>query len=244
MSNTTFEERLNRRNRLLALLRAEEYWTTAGLREELEVSQRTLMRELAELKTMGYPIESDRGRGGGIRLSGNWGVERLHLTHQEVIELILSLAIMERLQSPFLTGHLKAIRQKLFEAFPERQRRRVSGIRKRIYIGDQVSPNGAHDVSLGSQKASSTLAEAFLKQRWVEIDYESQSGRRSKRIIEPHYIVLNWPFWYIISYDHSKKEDRLFRIDRIKKARILEDTFKLKPKPQFHEAYEPYFQSL
>ncbi|EAR08337.1 helix-turn-helix transcriptional regulator [Reinekea blandensis] len=244
MSNTNFSQRLDRRQRLLALLRSEGYWTTADLREQLEVSQRTLMRELAELKSMGYPIDSDRGRGGGIRLNGHWGIERLHLSHQEVIELVLALSIMERLQSPLLTSHLKAIRQKLFQAFPENQRKSVSGIRKRIFIGDKVNPSADDDPLLKPRQATAKISEAFLKQQLVEIDYESQSGERTSRVIEPHYIVLNWPTWYILSYDHLREADRLFRIDRIRKAQVLEKTFRLKPKPQFHERYEPYFQSI
>lgn len=165
MSNTSFTTRLDRRQRLLALLRSEGSWNTANLRDELEVSQRTLMRELAELKSMGYPIESERGRGGGIRLKGRWGIERLHLSHQEVIELVMALAIMERLQSPFLTSNLKAIRQKLFQAFPENQRKSVSGIRKRIFIADKVEPFSEGDMKVKLSQSTAKISEAFLRQR-------------------------------------------------------------------------------
>ena len=64
MTNSSFEQRTDRRNRLIGLLRSEGYWKTSDLRNHLGVSQRTLMRELAELRLAGYPIESDRGRGG------------------------------------------------------------------------------------------------------------------------------------------------------------------------------------
>lgn len=244
MTDSNFNKRLDRRNRLLALLRSESYWTTARLREELDVSQRTLMRELADLKSMGYPIDSDRGRGGGIRLLGNWGVDRLHLNHQEVIELILALSIMEKLQSPLLTGNLKGIRQKLFQAFPDSQRRKVSDLRKRIFIGDRVSPSSEDQPLLKASKSTANVSEAFLNQQRVEITYEAQSGQRTTRVIEPHYILLNWPAWYIIAYDHLRSAERLFRVDRIKKATTLEETFRLKPKPQFHELYAPYFQTI
>jgi predicted DNA-binding transcriptional regulator YafY len=122
MSKTSFENRTQRRDRLLGLLRSESFWKTSDLKERLGISQRTLMRELAELKLAGFPIESDRGRGGGIRLDSRWGIERLALSHKEVVELILSLAIMESLNLPLLTGNLLAIRQKLYQAFPESQR--------------------------------------------------------------------------------------------------------------------------
>ena len=88
MLKTNFKSRTERRNRLIGLLRSEEYWKTSELREHMGISQRTLMRELADLKEHGYPIESDRGRGGGVRLNGRWGIERLQLSHKEVAELL------------------------------------------------------------------------------------------------------------------------------------------------------------
>ena len=148
MTETSFEQRSERRSRLIGLLRSEEHWTTSDLRDQLGVSQRTLMRELAELRNAGYPIESDRGRGGGIRLDGRWGIERLNLSHQEVVELILSLAIMESLQSPLLTGNLKAIRQKLFQAFPQKQRSTVSNTRKRTAEMAKAGRSNSRYISL------------------------------------------------------------------------------------------------
>jgi biotin operon repressor len=67
MVKASFEQRVERRNRLIGLLRSEEFWKTSELREHLGISQRTMMRELAELRVAGYPIESDRRRGGGVR---------------------------------------------------------------------------------------------------------------------------------------------------------------------------------
>ena len=80
----------NRISQLLGLLRSNDHWTTMALAHALEVSHRTLMRDLEELKSQGYPIEADRGRGGGIRLNGRWGIDRLNITNQEVISLLIS----------------------------------------------------------------------------------------------------------------------------------------------------------
>ena len=165
MTNNSFEQRTDRRNRLIGLLRSEEYWNTADLRENLSVSQRTLMRDLAELRRAGYPIESERGRGGGVRLNGIWGVERFNLNHQEVVELVLSLAIMESLNSPLLTSNLKAIKQKLFQAFPQKQRNKVSNIRKRIMIGDFAGVHIAANYTAPSKPISESVAEERIRYR-------------------------------------------------------------------------------
>lgn len=244
MISTSFEQRTERRNRLVGLLRSEEHWKTSDLREHLGVSQRTLMRELAELRQAGYPIESDRGRGGGIRLNGRWGVERLTLNHQEVVELILSLAIMESLQSPLLTSNLNAIKQKLFQAFPQKQRSAVSNIRKRIMIGDNAKANILSNYTTPAQPISEGIAESFLGQRYLEIEYKSESGELTLRIIEAQYILLNWPIWYIIAWDHLRQSSRVFRIDRIKNTRIVDGSFQLRKKDTFTSIYTPFYQTI
>jgi len=244
MINTSFEQRSERRNRLIGLLQSEEHWKTSDLREHLGISQRTLMRELAELRHAGYPIESDRGRGGGIRLNGRWGIERLNLNHQEVVELILSLAIMESLQSPLLTSNLKAIKQKLFQAFPQKQRSAVSNIRKRIMIGDNATANIASHYITPPKRISESIAESFLGQICLEIGYQSEAGEHTLRVIEVQYILLNWPIWYIIAWDHLRLSSRVFRIDRIKEARIIDSRFKLRQKHLFTDIYTPFYQSI
>lgn len=244
MLSTSFKQRAERRERLIGLLRSEDYWKTSDLRDQLGVSQRTLMRELAELRQAGYPIESDRGRGGGIRLDGRWGIERLNLNHQEVVELLLSLAVMESLQSPLLTSNLKAIKQKLFQAFPQKQRSTVSNIRKRIMIGDNAKANVLSQYVAPQQSISNSIAEAFLQRTCLEIEYESEAGERTLRVIEAQYILLNWPIWYILAWDHLRTSSRVFRIDRIKNARIVEDSFQLRPKKMFTDIFTPFYQTI
>jgi predicted DNA-binding transcriptional regulator YafY len=244
MGENNFEKRAERRNRLLGLLRSEDHWTTADLRMQLGVSQRTLMRELAALKEAGFPIESDRGRGGGVRLDGRWGIERLNLSHYEVIELILSLAIVESLQSPLLTGNLKAIKQKLFQAFPQKQRSAVSNIRKRVMIGDNANKFMLSAYAPPPQHISECIAEAFLQQGLLEIDYQNEAMERRTRVIEAQYILLNWPIWYIIAWDHLRDSSRVFRIDRIKQAKLVEGSFTLRPKGDFTGIYRPFYQTI
>lgn len=244
MAKTSFEQRTERRSRLLGLLRSEEHWTTSDLREQLGVSQRTLMREIAELRCAGYPIDSDRGRGGGIRLNGRWGIERLQLNHQEVVELILSLAIMESLQSPLLTSNLKAIKQKLFQAFPEKQRNAVSNIRKRIMVGDNAGMTVAARYIKPVSEISEPVAEAFLQCKCLDIEYVSESGARTTRVVEAQYILLFWPIWYVIAWDHLRQSSRVFRIDRIQHARIIEQRFTLRPKHTFNDVCMPFYQSI
>jgi predicted DNA-binding transcriptional regulator YafY len=244
MQKTNFKSRIERRNRLIGLLRAEEYWTTSALREHLEISQRTLMRELADLKDLGYPIESDRGRGGGIRLNGRWGIERILLSHKEIIELVLALAVMESLSLPLLTGNMETIKQKLYQTFPIKQRSVVSNIRKRIFINKNTDNNAVSHLSSTLQYISENIAEAFYRQRCLKVEYRSETGENTTRIIEAHYIMLSWPIWYIVAWDHLKLSSRVFRIDRIISASVTDIDFTLRPELIANDSYEPFFKAI
>ncbi|TAP26137.1 helix-turn-helix transcriptional regulator [Alteromonas macleodii] len=244
MAKTNFKDRVARRSRLLGLLRSEQYWTTSDLREHLDVSQRTLMRELVSLKEEGYPIESDRGRGGGVRLVGRWGIERLMLSHKEVIELLLALSIIESLNLPFMTNNLEVIKQKLYQAFPENQRFRVSRIRKRIFVSTNVKSTAPYQASDTHIDISQTICESFLEQRCLNINYSSENKRCSSRTIESHYLMLAWPVWYIVAWDHLRNAPRIFRIDRIQSAEIASKSFKLRPELIANDPYTHHFSSI
>lgn len=244
MQKTNFKSRIERRNRLIGLLRAEEFWTTSGLREHLGISQRTLMRELADLKDLGYPIESDRGRGGGIRLNGRWGIERILLSHKEIIELVLALAVMESLSLPLLTGNIENIKQKLYQTFPIKQRSAVSNIRKRILINKNTDNNAVSHLSSTLQNISENIAEAFYRQRCLKIEYRSESGENTTRIIEAHYIMLSWPIWYIVAWDHLRLSSRVLRIDRIISASVTDTDFTLRSELIANDTYAPFFKTI
>ncbi|WP_346993629.1 helix-turn-helix transcriptional regulator [Alteromonas gracilis] len=192
MTKTNFKHRVDRRNRLLGLLRSEQHWTTSDLREHLNVSQRTLMRELASLREEGYPIDADRGRGGGVRLASRWGIERLILNHKEVIELLLALSLVESLPLPFMTNNLKEIKQKLYQVFPESERSRISQVRKRIFVNTHVSSIAPYQPVETHIDISQASCEAFFEQRCLNIKYVSESKTFSSRTIEPHYLMLAW----------------------------------------------------
>src|SRR4030095_13703776 len=86
-----------------------DYTTAAELAAELSVSVRTLHRDLALLRDLGIPIDSDRGRGGGLRLERGWSLGRVHLSESEAIGMLLSLTIAEKVGSPIMLDDARMI---------------------------------------------------------------------------------------------------------------------------------------
>ena len=235
---------MDRIEELVGLLKSGEFFTISGLATRLQVSGRTLMRDLNILRDKGYPIESDQGRGGGVRLHRHWGIGRLFLNYHEIIDLLLSLAIMEKIGSPLFLGNLKAIRHKISGSFPESQRGKVQNIRQRILIGDLASESILGNYQTSPESSAAPLYEAFFELRKLHIAYEDSEGQKTHRIIEPHYLCLNWPAWYVFAWDGLRQDVRCFRLDRISECRLEEESFKLRKDKFFLETMEAFVYTL
>lgn len=239
MGDRATSSRLERLEELKGLLKAGEHVTARQLSTELGISIRTINRDLEILRESGIPIESERGRGGGLRLHRNWALGRLHLSPEETIDLLLSIAIAERMNSPLLLRQLAPIKRKISAAFPENYQPKIRSLRKRILVGRPASERVLASFSPPQRWSLSGIAEAFFNMRCVAIDYVDQKGATTSREVEPQFLYLNVPVWYILAWDRLRSAIRYFRIDRIMAVRPLETTFRLAdPRPFLAEAEE------
>ena len=239
MRDRSAGSRLNRLEELRGLLRASDHVTVAELSAALGVSIRTVSRDLALLREGGVPVESARGRGGGLRLHRGWALGRFHLSHEEAIDLLLSLAIAERLDSPVLLQHLTRVRRKIVAAFSDSHQTRIRSLRKRILVGKPASPQVMASFSPPSRRALGGIAEAFFDMRCMAIDYTDQRGAVTSREVEPQFLYLSLPVWYLLAWDRTRSAIRYFRIDRLRSVRVLEMPFRLAdPQPYLAQAEE------
>lgn len=236
--------RLERLDELVALLRGEEHHTCAELASALGVSVRTLARDLDVLRTRGYPIEGDAGRGGGVRLDRRWGIGRLHLSYEEVIDLLLSLAILEKLGSSLLLSNVTSVRRKLAQSFPEKQGAKIRDLRKRILIGGLASSTVLGGFDETATVAAKPLCEAFFERRPIKFSYTDVNGIKTRRTAQPHYLHLNWPVWYVLAWDELRDDVRCFRADRIRNASVGSPVFTLKPAKIFTDGFEEHIAAL
>lgn len=244
MGRVSSGSRLQRLEELNALLKSGDYATVGTLAAELGVSQRTLTRDIELLRDRGWPIEADRGRGGGVRLHRNWAAGKVDFDYREAIDLLLSLAIAEKLGSSLFLGQMKAIRRKISATFSDGQRDKIRLLRRRVIIGGRASPMVMSGYKAELSCNIGLVHEAFFELRPLDIVYRSARGERTGRRIEPHYLFLNWPVWYLLSWDHLRQDCRSFRIDRIHTAKIADASFRLRDERQFAGAMDSTAEAI
>ncbi len=209
--------------------------TVAGLAAEFGMSPRTLFRDIAVLRARGLPVEADRGRGGGIRLDRHWGVGRLALNYREAIELLVSLTVAERMGAPWMMANLGPVRRKLEASFSPAMRDRIRGLRARILIGKGASVPVLQGFRAPGEAAGEVFA-AFLERRVLEFGYSDAEGRGTDRRVEPQFLLLNAPVWYLVAWDIGRNAPRTFRMDRIAAAHAADGIFSLRPEAAFAAA--------
>jgi predicted DNA-binding transcriptional regulator YafY len=223
--------RVDRLDLLTRVLRDRPGITVGSLAHELGVSVRSVFRDLDHLRERGYPIEADRGRGGGVRLHTSWGLGRVLLSSEEALCTLLSLAISEKLSFPMFSADVSRARKKIVDAFPTAERKRIAPLRERIFVGRPASTHVRGSYVAPDAGVMRRLQVAFVQENIVSADYVKETGESSTRRVEPHAMLINWPAWYLLGFDHLRGEPRTFRFDRFRNVEVEEHSvFRARPR--------------
>jgi predicted DNA-binding transcriptional regulator YafY len=192
--------------RLLALLQSRRDWQGSELADELQISPRTVRRDVDRLRELGYPVNATTGSFGGYRLGAGAELPPLLLDDNEAV------AVAAALRTNAVTGleevSLRAL-LKLEQVLPSRLRHRVSAL-QHVESVPRDSSAPALDPEL-----LSVLAAACRDSDTIRFDYNSHHGTPSRRRVEPHRLV-NWGRrWYLVAWDCDRADWRSFRVDRM-----------------------------
>jgi predicted DNA-binding transcriptional regulator YafY len=218
----------SRADRLDLLLRmiGDRPGVTAGeAAHDLGQSVRTIFRDIDALRRRGYPIESSRGRGGGLRLSPRWGLGRVTLSRDEALGTLLALAVSSQVGFPLFGNDIARARRRIVDAFPSDERRRLAPLRDRILVGAPASAAVRRSYAEPEPECMRALQRGFIEARQLHVTYRAEGGALSARPIEPQALVINWPAWYVLAYDHLREAPRTFRVDRFHRVRAEGERF-------------------
>ncbi|HEV3153999.1 MAG TPA: YafY family protein [Candidatus Baltobacteraceae bacterium] len=201
---------------LLLLLQARSPRSARELAQTLEVSMRTVYRDVDALGASGVPVYAERGSTGGIMLAEGY---RQAITRFNTDELhALFLAAADPLSELGVQGHANAL-HKLAGALPDLQRRAAEQARQRIFLD--------HNKWYRSQQPARLLSElrrAVWEDRQVRVRYRDRAGVDTDRIVDPFGLVSKAGIWYLIAREQNG-EMRSFRVERMLEAEELHIQF-------------------
>jgi predicted DNA-binding transcriptional regulator YafY len=205
---------------LLSLLQTRRLWRGAELAERLEVTERTVRRDVDRLRDLGYPVDATSGTEGGYRLATGAHVPPLLLDDDEAVAVAVGLRYaagaaidgMEELSLRALT--------KIEQLLPDRLRRRVSALHSSV-----TAMRWAADDDVVDPESLSVLAGACRDHEEVRFDYQRRDGEDSRRLVEPHQLVTAGRRWYLVAWDQRRRDWRTFRLDRLREPRLAGGRF-------------------
>lgn len=199
---------------LLGLLQSRRHWPGDELARRLDVSQRTLRRDVAGLQDLGYPITTTRGTGGGYQLSPGASPPPLVLGEDEAAAVVMGLKEIASGAHPTSEEAAVSAMAKIVQVLPARIRRRIDSLRSVAMPRATGRRETITDIA-----ALTTVALACRDSDALEFTYRARDGRVSVRSVHPHRTVGVDSRLYLIAWDLDRGDWRNFRIDRIEEPK-------------------------
>ncbi|MGW1151810.1 helix-turn-helix transcriptional regulator [Streptomyces rubiginosohelvolus] len=211
--------------KLLSLLQTPREWPGGELAERLDVSPRTIRRDIDRLRDLGYPVEASRGSVGGYRLVAGAAMPPLLLDDEEAVAIAVGLrAGAGHAIEGVDEASVRAL-AKLEQVLPSRLRHRVSALQ------NATVPLTRGDGSTIDPRTLTTLASAATGRERLRFAYRSGDGTRTKRQVEPYRLVSTGQRWYLVAYDLGREDWRTFRVDRVGEPYATGARFTPRPLP-------------
>ncbi len=193
---------------ILYYLMQNENVTAKKLAARLEVSVRTVYRDIECLSAAGIPVYTDRGRGDGIRLLDGFMLDRSLLSGEEKREILAALQSLKTVGAEDTGGAI----EKLGALF---------GQRAKSWVEIDLSNWNPRD-----KERLDLLKEAVIGQKVITFEYYGKSGEKTFRSAEPLQLWFKDRAWFLRAYCRARGAMRIFKLTRMKKIALTGDTFR------------------
>jgi predicted DNA-binding transcriptional regulator YafY len=192
---------------LLSLLQARRDWPGTTLAERLEVSPRTVRRDVDRLRALGYPVLATRGPDGGYRLDAGAELPPLLFDDEQAVAVAVALQTATTSVVGIEEAALRALAT-VRQVMPARLRRRVDALQvTAVRPGRERAP-----VDVGHLLA---IGAAVRAHEVLRFDYAPSDETEPPRQVEPHHLVTWGGRWYLVAWDLRRADWRTFRVDRM-----------------------------
>lgn len=204
---------------LLSLLQTPRDWPGRVLAERLEVTPRTVRRDVDRLRELGYRIGATKGPDGGYRLAAGSELPPLLFDDDQAVAIAVALQTVSSSGVDIDEGAARALAT-VRQVMPSRLRRRVDGIR---FTGAPTE--------IRVDPSTLEAASAAVRDRQVlRFEYGDDHDRPARRT-EPHAVVAREGRWYLLAWDLESDEWRTFRLDRMRPRIPTGPSFTPRPLP-------------
>jgi predicted DNA-binding transcriptional regulator YafY len=206
---------------LLSLLQARRDWPGALLADRLNVSPRTVRRDVDRLRELGYPVNATKGPDGGYRLDA--GAELPPLLFDDEQAVAVAIALRTGTIPGAEEGALRALAT-IRQVMPARLRARLDALEVTTVRRRRAGAAGAAEPVVDPDLLLS-LGSACQAREVVRFDYaggtmaaigEGDNAFRPPRRVEPHHLVTSDGRWYLVAFDLDRDDWRMFRVDRMR----------------------------
>jgi predicted DNA-binding transcriptional regulator YafY len=199
---------------LLSLLQARRDWPGALLAERLEVSPRTVRRDVDRLRDLGYPVRASKGPDGGYRLDAGADLPPLLFDDDQAIAVAVALQTATTTVTGIEEGALRALAT-VRQVMPARLRQRVDALQvttvDKYADSRRIKIDSEHLIAIGT---------ALRAREVLRFDYASPGATADEfvppRKVEPHHLVTWGGRWYLVGWDLDRTDWRTFRVDRMR----------------------------
>ncbi len=204
---------------IMMMLQARGRMSAAALAQVLEVSERTILRDMDQLSAAGVPLWGDRGRLGGFQLREGWSTELTGLTEPEVQALFLG-GLPGPATELGLGAAAVSARLKMVASLPAQWREQADRVSSRLHI-DPVDWYRSAETPAVLREA----AQAVWNGLRIEVQYESWR-KVSKRQLEPLGLVLKAGAWYLVARQLPQGDPLTFRLANVRAMLLTQQRFK------------------
>jgi predicted DNA-binding transcriptional regulator YafY len=201
---------------ILLLLQAKGRVTERELAERLEVSQRTIHRDLEALSASRVPVTALRGSQGGWELDRGWRTQVPGLDTAELRALLMAQPRV--VGNTRLAAAAESALNKLMAALPGPMREEAATMRERLHVDPTGWWETGEDLSM-----LSVVQDAVARERQLAFDYVRADGQRSARTVDPLGLVAKGQSWYLVARGATGM--RTFRVSRMSGATVLASGF-------------------
>lgn len=194
--------------KLLGLLEGRIDWTAEELGRRLEVTTRTIRRDISRLRGLGYPVEAVAGPGGGYRLGAGGKLPPLLLDDDEALAVALGLRVSATTAVGGLEDSSLSALAKLEHVLPVRLRSRLED------ISDATTSTLVGARTEVDHATLALVASIIRKGERLRLAYVDGEGKTTERHIEPVRLVHTGRRWYLVAFDLDRDDWRTFRLDR------------------------------